>query len=227
METTTLTQKSKTYKPETQKLSTEHLIQYSKKLLANDFQLPGHTKVLYQIISEYINKSPDFEKRVLKTSKKDIPFSLKKGLFLISRPGTGKSFIFEELLKQFFPYYPQFSYRTLTVYKLEQLYAEHGTAGWQHVNDGIYTNQKIFNLYIDDIGRETDRLLHYGNVIDFIDRFIDIRARQQRQYSVVTHASSNLSLPELKERYSAPTFSRMFKLFNFIVFDAKDDFRMI
>jgi len=220
-------QKEKANKPI---ITIDHLIIMSQQLIDN-FQLTAHTQNIYRILTEYINKNPDFERRTLKIKgRNDIPFSLKKGICLISPPGTGKSFIFMELLKKYFLYFPDLRYRTITTYKLEQLFGEYGISGWEHINDGVYVGadeRTNFNLYIDDIGTETQRLLHYGSEIDFLNRVIDIRVWQQRKYGVVTHTSTNLTLPQLKERYNGRTFSRMFELFNFIVFDADVDFRKI
>jgi hypothetical protein len=226
MEQTTIqtnTQKRKTYK---NILSPEHLKKTAQSIIGDKFRYNTHTEKLYRLLCEYVNQDKKFEQRTFKTDTGQINFSLKKGLFLISRPGTGKSFVFEELLKAYFRYFQHIKYRRLTVYKLEQLYSEHGLSGWEHVNDGIYTKEKIFNLYIDDIGVETDKLMHYGNIIPFMDRFIDMRYRNLKQHGVITHASSNLSYNQLANRYTKRTFSRMNELFNFIIFDAPD-FRMM
>jgi len=224
--------KDKEHKNSSQKpiVTINHLVTISQKLIDN-FHFSEHVQKLYTILVEYINQSSEFEKRKLKISgRKDIPFSLKKGICLISPPGTGKSFIFMELLKYFFKYFPDFKYRTITIYRLEQLFGEYGISGWEHINDGIYVsgnNKSVFNLYLDDLGTETDRLLYYGSEIDFMSRIIDIRVRQQRQYGVVTHASSNLNLKQMREQYNDRTLSRMFELFNFIIFNSDVDFRML
>lgn len=218
METKTLTPKYKTYKQTRPVMTTNHLVNKSIELIGDDFKLTEHTKLLYSIVVEYVNKSPGFEKRVLKTSKKDIPFSFKKGLFFISRPGTGKSFILEDLLRAFSSYFPVLKYKQMTAYDIEDLYSEFGLLASKKIQAN--------HLYIDDFGREAVKIKHFGTDIVFFDRFLDMRVRQLKTYGHLTHGTSNLSLAEMKQRYSPPTFSRMFKLFNFIVFDAKDDFRI-
>jgi len=215
----TITQKPKTYNKPV--ITVEHLIEYSKKILGNEFTLAEHTKKLYQLITEYLNNDPAFENRTLKTSKGEIKFSLKKGLFLISRPGTGKSFIFEELLPLFKAVSKKTDYLKMSAYKIDELYTKHAYLAMQELRKTHHFD----NLYIDDIGRETDKLMIYGTTVNSVDHLIDSRTRSFK-HGDITHGTSNLSLLELKNRYSAPTFSRMFKLFNFIIFDAKQDFRI-
>jgi len=219
------------------KISKNVLIESTKKIVDN-FQLSEHTSFLYDIVTEYINEDPAFETRFLRTTNKgNIHFSLKKGLFFISAPGAGKSFIFEDLLKTILltdddklftikltqpnPLVGArllLQYDVITVYKLQSLYSANGL--------NAMANKAKCNLYVDDIGREMKTLKHYGNDLPFMDIFIDDRVRQMK-WGFVTHASSNLNLAELKESYSSATFSRMFQLFNFIVLDNKIDYRMI
>jgi len=179
---------------------------------------------LYTILTEYINEDERFENRSLTTQKGNIPFSLGKGLFIISNPGSGKTFIFEELLNSFF------TYRKMTAYQIEDLYSEHGSGALRIHNESIYTrvneSKSVYDLYIDDFGREAKVLKHYGTEIKFMDRFVDERYRLLKRNGAITHGSSNFELKELKLQYSPQTFSRMFELFNFIVLTDTKDFRI-
>jgi hypothetical protein len=203
------------------------LIDFSKNLLPN-FQLTEHTEYLYTLITQYFNQNPDFEKYSLKTKSKEYPFSLKKGLFLISAPGAGKSFLFEDLIPCFSQYLQNFKYRTITVYKLQDLYQKYGAFAIDEFNNSVYSpngQKSNYNLYIDDVGRELKSIKFFGNDMYFMDMFIDARVRLFKR-GFITHGSSNLNLAELKAYYSDATFSRMFALFNFIVIDNKIDYRI-
>jgi len=209
------------------RISDKHLVKQSQQLI-KDFQYIEQTQKLYRLVSLYLNADPDFEKHTLKTKKKEYSFNLDKGLFLISAPGAGKSFLFEDLLPVLFKYYPTFKYRQISTYKLQDLYLRHGANAINEYNHSVYTptNQKSdYNLYVDDFGREVKSLKFFGNDLYFMDMFIDARVRLHKR-GFKTHGSSNLNLAELKAYYSDATFSRFFKLFNFIVMTDTTDYRM-
>jgi hypothetical protein len=209
------------------RISDEHLVKQSQQLIM-DFQYTEQTQMLYKLVALYLNADPDFEKHTLKTKKKEYPFSLNKGLFLISAPGAGKSFLFEDLLPCFFSYFPELKYRQISTYMLQDLYLKHGANAINEYNHSVYApaNQKTdYNLYIDDFGREVKSLKFFGNDLYFMDMLIDARIRLNKR-GFRTHGSSNLNLAELKAYYSDATFSRFFKLFNFIVMTDTIDFRM-
>jgi hypothetical protein len=209
------------------RISDEQLAKYSQGLI-RDFRFTEQTRQLYRLVSLYLNTDPEFEKHSLKTKKREYPFSLDKGLFLISAPGAGKSFLFEDLLPNFFKYFPGFKYRQISTYELQDLYLKHGANAINEYNYSVYApaNQKSeYNLYIDDFGREVKSLKFFGNDLYFMDMFIDARARLHKR-GFKTHGSSNLNLAELKGYYSDATFSRFFKLFNFILMTNTIDYRM-
>lgn len=209
------------------RISDKHLVKQSQSLIP-DFQLTEQTQKLYKLVALYLNADTEFEKHTLKTKKKEYPFSLNKGLFLISAPGAGKSFLFEDLLPGFFNYFPELKYRQISTYKLQDLYLKHGANAIHEYNHSVYTptNQKSeYNLYVDDFGREIKSLKFFGNDLYFMDMFIDARVRLHKR-GFKTHGSSNLNLAELKAYYSDATFSRFFKLFNFILMTDTIDYRM-
>jgi hypothetical protein len=209
------------------RISEEHLVNYSRKLI-QDFHYTKQTRELYQLVTMYLNSDHEFEKHSLVTSKKEYPFKLDKGLFLISAPGAGKSFLFEDLLPNLFGHFPGFKYRQISTYMLQDLYLKHGANAINEYNHSVYApaNQKTdYNLYIDDFGREVKSLKFFGNDLYFMDMLIDARIRLNKR-GFRTHGSSNLNLAELKAYYSDATFSRFFKLFNFIVMTDTIDFRM-
>ncbi len=212
------------------KISKDYLIDISKKIIGQQFQLSEHTDYLYTLVSLYLCGSPDFEKHSLKAkSGKEYPFSLKKGLFLISAPGAGKSFVFEDLLPSIFKYIPTHKYRTITVYQLQELYQKYGAFAIDEYNNSVYTSREQkteYNIYIDDLGREKPVAKHYAQEYQYMNMFFDARVRLLKR-GFKTHASSNLNVQKLKEFYSDPaTFSRMFALFNFIIIDNKIDYRI-
>ena len=209
------------------KISEDILINKTTELLQSPCIISNYTLELYKIISEYCNKSPEFEKRSLKTNKGEKPFSLQKGIFLISSPGTGKTFIFEQLLPSFFP-----KLRRASVYDLQSWYTKFGYDAFEESQKHIHItrdkHKDNYNIYIDDFGRESKSCKNYGNEIPFMDHVIEYRTRMMQKYGSITHGSSNLNLANLKEYYTGPTFSRMFKLFNFVIINSEGiDYRMI
>jgi hypothetical protein len=209
------------------KISKKVLIDLSRELLPG-FQLSEHTDYLYQLVTLYLNQDNGFEKYSLKTSSREYSFSLKKGLFMVSAPGAGKSFLFEDLLPLVFKQFPDHKYRNISVYRLQDLYQKHGAFAIDEFNNSVYSKpgeKHEYNLYIDDFGRELKSIKFYGNDMYFMDMFIDARSRLfKRGYK--SHGSSNLNLSELRAYYSDATFSRMFALFNFIVINNKIDYRI-
>ena len=201
------------------------LLKKTEEILGFKPEYPKHTEELYKLLSEYIRRDVVFEKRTLKTAKGEIAFSLNKGLFLISSPGSGKSFIFEDLLKTLFPNTTAY----VTTYELQNYYTRFGYEAlteWFH-SVLRYQDKAHYNLYIDDFGRESKSCKHWGNDIPFMDHVIDQRIRSMRKFGTLTHGSSNLNISSLKEYYSKPTFSRLTALFNFVIINAEGlDFRL-
>ena len=172
------------------KISEEHLVKQSKHLI-NDFQYTNQTQKLYKLVALYLNADQEFEKHTLKTKKKEYPFNLDKGLFLISAPGAGKSFLFEDILPGLFKYIPALKYRQISTYKLQDLYLKHGANAINEYNNSVYTpsNQKSeYNLYVDDFGREIKSLKFFGNDLYFMDMFIHARVRLHKR-GFKTHGS--------------------------------------
>ena len=205
------------------KISDEILLKRASSQIP-DFKETEHVKELYKLLSEYINQDENFEKRVLKTQKGDIKFSLGKGIFIVSSPGAGKSFLFEDLICEFI------KYRKLTAYQIQSLYLEHGFDAVKKYNESIYTrsteSKTVYDLYIDDLGREMQSIKFFGTDINFMDVFFDSRYRLYKKAGAITHASTNKQLGELKSYYSPQTFSRMFEMFNFVVLTNTVDFRL-
>lgn len=209
------------------RISEEHLARYSQGLI-EDFRFTEQTRQLYKLVALYLNADPEFESHSLKTTKKEYPYSLNKGLFLISAPGAGKSFLFEDLLPNYFGQFPEFKYRQISTYKLQDLYMKHGANAMYEFNNAVYapaSQKNEYNLYVDDFGREVKALKFFGNDLYFMDMFFDARTRLLKR-GFKTHGSSNLNLAELKAYYSDATFSRFFKLFNFILMTNTIDYRM-
>ncbi|GEM_PF-6662788 len=113
------------------KISDNTLLQIATKIVPG-FNYDAKTKELYTIVAEYINQDSAFEKRFLPTNKGNINFSLKKGLFIISNPGSGKSFLFEDILKQFL------KYRQITAYEIQERYLDSGVLSMKIWEESVY-----------------------------------------------------------------------------------------
>jgi hypothetical protein len=214
------------------RLSENLIVSAVKKLLGEDkFISTPQTTELYRTLAEYFNNDPDFEKRSLKAANIEIPFSFKKGILLLGRPGTGKSFIFQRLFKRFIR-----PCAHITAYDIQQMYTTGGIKAHLEWESGfkLFDDNRIripvepieFNVYVDDFGREQKSCKHFGTELHFMDVFIDRRDVIMTYSGAKTFATTNLKINELKEYYSDKTYSRFFKLFNFINLNSDNDFRI-
>lgn len=148
-----------------------------------------------------------------------------KGVLLFGGVGVGKtsimktfSIIFKELNN---PKYPQF--KTVNTNEIANDFRENGVIALNKysskVNEGLI---KKGGWFFDDIGNESNAK-NFGNDSNVIEEIIQVLYNRKAMKGMV-HASTNLTAPELQEKYGERVFSRIKEMFNVIVFphDAKD-----
>ncbi len=161
------------------------------------------------------------------TSLEDEKFSLYKGILLSGGIGSGKSDVIELIRKYILRQKKAGAYRTFSAETITSDYAAKGTAGLsQYVHNPIinsygYEVRNPFVLCIDDLGIENRSVKHYGDSEDVISKLLYQRYELFKT-GTRTHATTNLDVAGLKERYDDRIMSRISEMFNIIVLHGTD-----
>lgn len=142
----------------------------------------------------------------------DKAYSKKIGVLLVGPTGNGKTTIFNEWTKN-----KGFVY--LTMQELVNKYDERGNKIFKQDLDNTENNKiqealnGIRNIYIDDIGAETN--LNYGKGVLFNQIFEHLYSKNG-----IIYGTTNLNLEQLEEIYGDRTWSRLQEKTLIIVLDA-------
>ncbi len=154
-------------------------------------------------IALYFSKDSSFNLRGQK-------YSLKKGLLLKGGYGVGKSTI----LKAFRELRPAVNFGLRSVIDIVKTFDESGVGV-------IDKYSKIGEFCFDDLGTEKDGK-HYGNTQNVFKDIMELRYNQFKQIGTRTHVSTNLDSVQFKERYGERMESRLYEMFNVLVFKGED-----
>lgn len=170
---------------------------------------PTNQKALRQLFNYFVMPKSELDKR--------------KGVLLIGNPGTGKTRIMRafNLLCSRFNGFPKFGFMTVKDLQKQVLMAERRDFGYF---DDLYFSPKSTDLMIDDIGTETRSLNYFGNVSMWFEDFLLERYNLLEYYGIRTHATTNLSMKELKAFYSSRVYDRFKSMFN-VVFVVGESWR--
>ncbi|MBW8334809.1 MAG: hypothetical protein K0M40_22520 [Prolixibacteraceae bacterium] len=147
-------------------------------------------------------------------------FSIKKGILLMGKVGSGKTLMFRGLvnLLRLFPIYkPEF----LPAYAITENFCK---SGFDIFTNGIPKNSGSLmywllcdKLFIDDLGTE-NIVSNFGNTTNVIGELI------LRRYdrNVKTFGTTNLDLEHLKTFYGDRVYSRITEMMNFCVMEGDD-----
>lgn len=143
-----------------------------------------------------------------------------KGIMLYGSVGVGKT----ELMKFFFKNQKQ-SYIVIPCRQIEVAYATAGDEGIgdycmirraKSSNSDPFGHQEI-GFCFDDLGTEPVVTKYYGTDKSVMTEVILNRYDQGIPFTQ-THVTTNLSAPQIKERYGSRAADRMREMFNFIEF---------
>lgn len=141
-----------------------------------------------------------------------------KGLFLYGSIGTGKSTILKAL-RAYENYINQYcfafsnnllSYQFVSATEIALNYSQKGIEGIV----GYTERDCMYNLAIDELGRESDDAKHFGTNLNVIQTVLQLRYEQRNNF--ITHVSTNLQLEDISARYGDYIADRVKEMFNII-----------
>jgi DNA replication protein DnaC len=178
------------------------------KSMTPEFTLTPEVRDMYQQLIRYFHGDPEFKGDLL------------KGILLMGPAGTGKSLAMQIMRKyrqiddvKFImdgkTY--QMNFDIIDVNQLVSYFMENAF-------DGIEAYCRRYVICLDDIGTEIDQVKHYGNNLDVISHVLAERYSKR----LLTFGTTNYPVKILEDKYDDRIVSRMFALFNFIIFKGQD-----
>ena len=192
-----------------------------KVLGGDDFVIDQHNERVIKLLLAYFHGYPAFE-----TAFPELKYKLHKGILLAGPIGTGKSTlmeIFRNYCKHFLPHH---RYLLVDVRRVTNRFIKEGSID-NYTYDLVrprmaYERTPTRNYCFDDLGTEPESVRYYGTEADPIKDLIMDRYVLYKRHGVITHATTNLDMKNLTERYGERAVSRMREMFNFIVLDGPD-----
>jgi DNA replication protein DnaC len=139
-------------------------------------------------------------------------YDLTKGICLMGNVGPGKTFLLESF--QRFCGELGLKERMFKMVSTNDVYDKISSSG----NKSI-TMSRFFKAdwCFDDLGDEPLKYSDYGNELLFMIRIMTKRYEAFSRGKMTTHATSNLDVADLKERYGERFFDRFKQMFNVVV----------
>ncbi len=137
-------------------------------------------------------------------------YSLKKGLLLKGTYGVGKT----SILKAFRELKPTVNFGIKSTIEIVKMFDEGGVGV-------IDKYSKIGEFCFDDLGTEKDGK-NYGNTQNTFKDIMELRYNRFKSIGTRTHVSTNLDANQFKERYGERMESRLYEMFNVLVFKGTD-----
>lgn len=138
--------------------------------------------------------------------------SLKKGLLLTGKCGTGKTALLR-IFKHIVMYHKKMSF---SITSSNQVVRDYDTNGSECLEKYI-----VRKYLFDDFGSE-NKGKYYGKDEEVFKTIIEERYNKFIENGLRTHLTSNLTLSQIKERYGDRVYSRLHEMFNIIVLDGTD-----
>lgn len=186
--------------------------------IANEFLKKKNRKFDHEIVSEQVQSLINWAYML----GDDLDFT--KGILFKGHTGTGKTFLFKVF--NYFAKIDNLAYSengknlpiTAKIVNVKKIAGE-----FQSPKDGGYSViQRYANfpcLVIDDIGKEQEESISFGNKMNVVEEIISIR----EELGMLTFGTTNLN--RMEDMYDDRTVSRMNFLFNVVPVNHKTDFR--
>ena len=178
------------------------------------FVVDDDNKKFLDMMFLYFLKSTDFETKY--------SGRLHKGLYIYGANGTGKSLFFEvleNLYKRVL--HKSIAVKTHNVLVIVDSYKKYLSNSNLAQNDKTpFQFYSTSTIHFEDLGQE-QRINHWGNKVDVIDELLCTRYLEFRKKRMNTYITSNLTLEDIKKRYSPQLYDRFFEMFNFIELSGK------
>ncbi|WP_143764421.1 hypothetical protein [Owenweeksia hongkongensis] len=138
-----------------------------------------------------------------------------RGIFLLGKPGSGKSTMFKILrlwIMQFSDLESQ-RFNIVSTQDMVSAYEKDGDEGLKKYMSG--------NWLFDDIDTE-ENAVHYGKKEDILRRILERRYAKMDEQQIITHLCTNLTKEQFVERYGQRVGSRMNEMFDLAILSEKD-----
>lgn len=150
-----------------------------------------------------------------------------KGILVIGTIGSGKTYLmdfFSAALGQF-----QKSFRIIPAHWVirdctddVKLVNDFGRYSFKKKGSGQYDFEKPITICFDDLGMEQLETKHYGNSLSILTDILFDRHNMFIKHGMKTHATSNLSIDAIAEKYADRSASRFREMFNVVAITSKD-----
>lgn len=127
-----------------------------------------------------------------------------KSLFLIGPPGVGKTFFMRRWIKAQGVYLNE-----LIAYDVEKGFVKEGLDYPNMYSHG--------DMFIDDIGIESDMINIFGTKHYPVQTLIFYRHNKYINNKYLTHFTSNLNYKAIKEKYGERVLDRLYEMCNFVI----------
>jgi DNA replication protein DnaC len=174
------------------------------------------------VINEFENRQPIsdiFEYFIgLETCK----LNRDKGICLIGSKGSGKTLLFKAL-KDYTMHVLRCN--SFSSYDSKIIIDSCAINGTKCFNEFNYVGKDPKTIYIDDIGKESEIINHYGTKTNVIESFLDERHIIYKRFNKLTHLSTNLLPSQIKEFYGERIADRFNEMFNIVILSSKISYR--
>lgn len=209
--------------PQSKKLNSRTLL---KMYLKSGLVLDKWNKDIVKNLCRYFSgEQPPMVKN--KQGELEPAYSLKKGVYIFGNCGTGKTIILS--------FFRRNSHNPYVIKPCIDLALEYQKEGADTIikydsliktsDPGYYYGNTKLGLCFEDLGTE-DEKKNFGNLSNVLADLILKRYTNLYDYDgnevlvAKTHATTNLSMSEIKERYGSRVHSRITEMFNIFAFDA-------
>lgn len=137
-----------------------------------------------------------------------------RGAIVFGGTGSGKTLLFSMLQKVV----PKNDLRFFVKRNVLEIVTEFNKSGHD-----IFSRFQDKNLLFDDLGTE-DKGIHYGDKIEVMEKFIQLRYELYINKGLITHFTTNLTTAEILNRYGARCVSRLKEMTDIVLLGVNEHY---